>query len=235
MNNLPDWPAPQKPVEIAYNRLLTSILDNTLPAGSLLPAERQLAESLGVTRSTLREAMQRLSANGLVEVQHGKPTRVRDIWKEGNMNTLTTMIHSQYARLNPVWVPNILEVRLALAPAYARSAVSNNPDEVVKLINRISADLQDNAEAYAQADWTLHYELTVLSNNPVYTLFLNGFFEYYLLMAEKYFQHQTSRNSSATFYTKLKEAAAEKNAHKAHKIMQKVMQESLDLWQHLQS
>ena len=67
-NQLPNWQNPQKPAELTYNRLVQSILDGSLQPNSLLPNERQLAEALGLTRSTLREALQRLSANGLVDI-----------------------------------------------------------------------------------------------------------------------------------------------------------------------
>src|SRR5574341_1576922 len=60
MPRLPDWPAPAKPAELAYNRLIEAILDGSFPANTVLPGERQLAEMLGVTRPTLRETLQQI-------------------------------------------------------------------------------------------------------------------------------------------------------------------------------
>jgi GntR family negative regulator for fad regulon and positive regulator of fabA len=231
VNNLPNWSTPQKPVEITYHRLVQSILDGSLPANSTLPNEHQLAEALGVTRSTLREVLQRLSANGMVEIQHGKPTRVCDIWLEGNMNTLSTIIHTQHASLTIRWVPQILEVRLALAPQYARLAVLHNASQLAREIQELIASLVDEPQSYIQADWQLHHRLTVLSTNPIYTLILNGFREYYKLMAVKYFSLVEARDASREFYTRLLQAANQGDPRAASIIVQQVMQLSIELWE----
>lgn len=52
---MPEWDAPLKVAETTEYRLLDAILDGTFPVDSQLPAERDLAEMLGVTRPTLRK------------------------------------------------------------------------------------------------------------------------------------------------------------------------------------
>ena len=85
------WKPIQKPAETAEQRLLDAILCGHFAVNSSLPGERDLAEQVGVTRPTLREAMQRLARDGWLDIQHGKPTRVRDYWLEGNMGVLTVL------------------------------------------------------------------------------------------------------------------------------------------------
>jgi DNA-binding GntR family transcriptional regulator len=58
---MPIWTTAPKPADLAENRLLDAILDGSFPINSNLPPERDLATQLGVTRPTLREALQRLS------------------------------------------------------------------------------------------------------------------------------------------------------------------------------
>ncbi len=59
-------------------QLETMILEGTLKAGERLPAERALAEQFGVSRPSLREAMQKLAAKGLVMSRHGGGTFVAE-------------------------------------------------------------------------------------------------------------------------------------------------------------
>ncbi len=231
MNNLPEWNSPQKPAELTYHQIVRSILDGSMPANSVLPNEHQLAEALGVTRSTLREALQKLSANGLIEIQHGKPTRVRDIWLEGNMNTLSTIIQTQHASFTARWAPQMLEVRQSLAPEYAFLAVQRNPAEVARFLQEMRINLQENAIAYSQADWNLHHRLTVLSSNPIYTLILNGFKDYYRLLAARYFMLDEARQYSSQFYLHLQEAAEANQPEAARKIVAHVMEKSIELWE----
>ena len=72
------WQPTPKPAEVAESRLVQAILDGDFPINSTLPAERELAHLLGITRPTLREVLQRLSRDGWLEIRHGKPTRVRN-------------------------------------------------------------------------------------------------------------------------------------------------------------
>ena len=111
------WKALQRPAELAENRLINAIVDGEFPINSTLPPERELAQRLGVTRPTLREALQRLARDGWIEIHHGKSTRVRDYWHEGNLAVLGTIARHQ-DHLPPDFVPNLLQVRELLAPAY---------------------------------------------------------------------------------------------------------------------
>ena len=54
----------QSPAGFAEEYIIESIWNNRFPAGSILPAERELSELIGVTRSTLREVLQRLARDG---------------------------------------------------------------------------------------------------------------------------------------------------------------------------
>ncbi|MGB9226566.1 FadR/GntR family transcriptional regulator, partial [Mycobacterium sp.] len=55
-----------------------AILDGAFPPGSTLPPERDLAEQLGVNRTSLRQGLARLQQMGLVEARQGSGTVVRD-------------------------------------------------------------------------------------------------------------------------------------------------------------
>src|SRR5579863_7545510 len=68
-------------VDAVADRLRGEILAGRLPAGSRLPSERELSLALGVNRLTLRAALARLEALGLVETRHGASTLVTS-WRE---------------------------------------------------------------------------------------------------------------------------------------------------------
>jgi GntR family negative regulator for fad regulon and positive regulator of fabA len=207
---------------------VTAILEGTYPPGSFLPGERDLAARLGVTRPTLREALQRLERDGWLAIHQGKPTRVNDFWREGGLNLLSTLVrYSQ--QLSPDFVPNLLEVRLALAPAYTHAAVKHAAARVASYLVD-SVGLEDTAEAFAAYDWTLHHTLTLASGNPVYTLILNGFSGFYEEMACLYFARSRARASSRAFYAGLLHAAQQEDAVTAERLARSVMQESIVLW-----
>lgn len=225
---MPDWHPPLRPTAYAEQSLISAILSGHYPPGSTLPGERDLAIELGVTRPTLREALQRMERDGWLTIQQGKPTQVNDFWQQGGLNVLGALVRFDQV-LPPDFIDNLLEVRLVLAPAYVHLAVTRQPQKVSALLASV-VGLDEDPQAFAAFDWRLHHSLTIFSGNPIYTLILNGFAGFYQQLATNYFAYLTARQVSRQFYDDLGDAAAHNDALSAEKITRRVMQESLRLW-----
>ncbi len=227
-----DWQKIPKPAEIAESRLLEGILTGHFAINSCLPGERELAAQLGVTRPTLREAFQRLERDGWIEIQHGKPTRVRDYWQEGNLGVLAVLARSPRGQ-SPDFIVHLLGLRVLLAPEYARQAVEAAPGNIADLLEGYSR-LEDTPAAYAQADWEIHRCLTQRAANPVFRLLLNSFRDLYILMCQKYFTYAECRQHSQRFYADLLACARKGAPEDAGKLTRSVMEGSLELWKKMQ-
>jgi GntR family negative regulator for fad regulon and positive regulator of fabA len=223
------WDIPLKPAELAENRLVEAILDGNFPINSSLPPERELAEMLGVTRPTLREALQRLSRDGWLEIHHGKPTRVRDYWREGNLTILGQIARYQKI-VYPDFVVNLLQIRYLMAPAYTRQAFENSLPEVKQFLQTLQA-LPDETNVFVEKDLELHLLFTKLSGNPIFTLIFNGFGDLYLIMGKLYFTNPEARLSSQNFYKNLLEAANQNNPSLAEEVTRQVMSDSIHYWE----
>lgn len=218
-----------RPAEFAEQQLIDAILSGRYPIDACLPAERELAVQIGVTRPTLREALQRLGREGWLEIRQGKPTRVRDYWREGSLGVLNALAHHPAAQ-PPDFITHLLEVRLALAPAYSAQAVARRAGDTTAFL-AASLRLADDPADFAAFDWQLHRRLAELSGNPIYLLILNGFGELYLPLAERYFQAPEPRQYSRQFYADLLAAAQAGDSSQAEQTARAAMRLSLDLWQ----
>ena len=98
-----------------FEQLMGSMVDGSLEAGEALPSERRLAELLGVSRPAVREALQRLSATGLVQVRHGGATTVRDLRRHAGLDLLPRLLVRR-GELDPSTARSIVEARYAVAP-----------------------------------------------------------------------------------------------------------------------
>ena len=226
---MPAWQQPPlRPIDHVEKSLITAILDGEYAPGETLPGERVLAQALGVTRPTLREALARLERDGWLTIQQGKATRVNDFWREGGPNILTGMVrHGEH--LPRGFISKLLAVRSVMAPAYIGSAVERDATAVAALAAE-GERLPDEAAAFAAFDWRLHHELTVRCGNPVYTLILNGFAGFYEQVAQRYFSRPEARAVSRAFYRQLAAAAAGGDRAGAERLARQVMEESIRQW-----
>jgi GntR family negative regulator for fad regulon and positive regulator of fabA len=224
-----NWSPPPRPAALTEQRLIQAFLQDEFPAGGTLPGERDLAVQLGVTRPTLREALQRLARDGWITIRQGRPTRVNDFWWEGNLNVLGAIVrHSESVPAQ--FVPNLLAVRLALAPAYAHAAVRHRPEEIASFLAPYLS-LNDTSEAFARADWELHLALIRAAGNPIYMLIYNSFSDFYVEMARTYFDRQKTRTASRQFYRELLTAAQDSDPAAAQAAAHRAMTQSITLWE----
>lgn len=221
----------QSPAGLAEEYIVKSIWNNHYPAGSDLPAERELAERIGVTRTTLREVLQRLAREGWLNIQHGKPTRVNNIWETAGPNIISTIIKLDRNYL-PVIIANVVSLRTRMAEAYIPEAVTLAPEESAALFSGLS-ELENTAEAYAEYDYQLFRQFTFLANKPVYALILNSFKAMYHQVAKIFFNDAHNRQLTLTFYQALEAACIAKDSEKAAACMAKNRQSSTEIWQKL--
>ena len=219
------------PASFAEKWIVRSIWENKFPPGSILPAERELSELIGVTRTTLREVLQRLARDGWLKIQHGKPTQVNNFWETSGLNILETI-----ADLNPdgfpLLVDQLLSARANVSIIYFRGAVRNNPDKAIEALAKIH-HLEDNAEAYAEYDYELHHTLAFSSGNPLYVLILNGFKGLYSRVGRYYFSSEEARAISLDFYKKLEILAKEHRYTEVNALMKTNGINSGVMWQKL--
>lgn len=103
-----------------------AILDGAFPPGSTLPPERELAEQLGVNRTSLRQGLARLQQMGLIEARHGSGNVVCD----PTALTHPAVVEALVRKLGPEFLIELFEIRAALGPLIGRLAADRStPDD----------------------------------------------------------------------------------------------------------
>ena len=130
------------------------ILDGTLSPGTLLPPEHDLADQLGVTRPTVREAMRALESAGLIE----RGARRRMAVTAPARNVTTTAMHEAIV-LHGISYRELWEVQTAVEPLAASLAAVNISAELLEQLRTnldTTADCLDDPIALAAADVDFH-------------------------------------------------------------------------------
>lgn len=216
-----------RPAAHAEASLLTAILEDRYPPGTALPAERQLAAELGITRPTLREALQRLSRDGWIQIRHGKPTVVLNFWETGGLAILKTL--ADFEGFLPFdFICHLLEFRIVFLPDAARRAAERRPD-TLRMILKNTPETGAGAEALADFDWQLQVGMASASGNRIYPLLVNDFAMVYGFLGTRYFCNSRARKATRRFYQALA-ATIDTGPEAVADTVRAAMEESLTIW-----
>jgi len=221
-------PTEERATDRAERQLIEQILSGAFPSNTDLPGERTLSKSLDVARPALREAMQRLSRDGWLEIQQGRPTRIIDYLKDGNLNILTGLLKADPG-LAPNLVPNLLEVWMLLAPQYTASSARRAPGLIIDLLEEL-ARLPDEAEAYAAGMWELHRALTAYCDNVVYGLLFNTFEDFYRQLAVRYYALAEHRQRARDLWAEMIASIEAHDEKAAARLIHTLISNTAEFW-----
>jgi GntR family transcriptional repressor for pyruvate dehydrogenase complex len=143
-----------------------------LAPGQKLPPERQLADTLGVSRTVVREATHILTARGLLESRHGYGTVVRQVNRDALVEPLGWLMQANSATLDDLHdVRSILEIEIVrLAAAQASEADIIKLSEIVTQMEQC----QDDVVRFVALDGDFHQALSETTHNPLLALLLDS-------------------------------------------------------------
>jgi GntR family transcriptional repressor for pyruvate dehydrogenase complex len=136
-----------------------------LKPGDKLPSERELAEILQVSRSSIRDAIRGLELIGLVEPRQGSGTIVREVSAESLANPFANALKQRQEL-----VSELLDFRKMLEPPLAaRAATHASPEEIAEMeeILQRQQKKQDVGDVAIAEDAEFHYSVALASGNSV--------------------------------------------------------------------
>jgi GntR family transcriptional repressor for pyruvate dehydrogenase complex len=143
-----------------------SITSGELKEGDQLPAERELAQQFGVSRTAVREAVKTLREKGLVEAYPGRGTFITNGTARSIQQTLDRMIRSGQAE----GTVHLTEVREILEPEIAALAAQRVDEEMLSAMREAIAVMdaaRKDSEAFIEGDLDFHLALAEAAANPL--------------------------------------------------------------------
>lgn len=151
-------------VDQVIERITNALIHKELKPGDQLPTETELTTSLGVGRSSVREAIKVLQAMGVVEVRRGEGTFVAT---KASGSALNPMLYQLL--IEPGTMQDIMELRLMFEPAYSVMAARNATPEDLERISRVQHDFENLANQGVQTgedDMKFHHAILQATHNP---------------------------------------------------------------------
>lgn len=131
-----------------------------------LPSERELAKAFGVSRNSVREALQTLALQGIIEIRQGGGSYI----KQSEGSTLQQTLSEQIETIKSYEVFEMLEVRRALEVESAGLAALRARAEDMEQIRQALEEMAtsaENSEAGIEADLNFHLRIVKASHNSI--------------------------------------------------------------------
>lgn len=151
--------------EVLADRIMTAIALGEFAPGQRLPAERELAAQLGVSRTTVRDALARVVGSGLLEVRRGRSggAFVRRPWATDSARAVRATLGSRWDELESTFdMRHLVEALVARTAAERRDGADSRE---IRAALREYEDAVDLPAAQA-ADLRLHHAIAKAAKNP---------------------------------------------------------------------
>lgn len=163
--------------EKLYDELCRDIIQGRIAPGNNLLAERKLAESRGLNRGAVREAMKRLAQMRLIRTVHGGGNRVED-WREvAGLELLPELLVGETGLPDFGMLRGLLEMRASLAVDAARLAAQRATPEQVEALDLLVQAMRrrSNDTEFLQGEVQRFWALLVrTAGNQVYVMAFNS-------------------------------------------------------------
>ena len=218
---------PQRRSDDAFHHIVEMIFAGRFSPGARLPSERELTGIVGVSRTTLRDALNRLEARGFVErrtksgtyVATALPGSLREPMEEGVDAELVEFRH-------------LIEVRKPLELWAVACAATNREEEPLRKLRAclsamrqsMGLDTEEQFERFSQADLEFHQVIAEMTGNPLYVHLFHFLFSLVLrsislsrrIVIERYGETNVARHEAVYDAIEAGDAAAAQEAMRAH-------------------
>jgi len=151
--------------EQVYEQLKKQLLSGEWKPGDKLPSENDLAEALGVSRITVRHAVQKLAALGLVETRSSEGSFVKEVTPGIYMNDIIPLSY-----LGENSTLEVLEFRYVIESESvglaAERATQDDINDLKSIVDEMKAS-RDDVRRFAEADLRFHFKIAQITRNSL--------------------------------------------------------------------
>lgn len=157
------------------------ILSGELHPGDKLPAEREIADDMGISKTIVHEGIRELARMGFLDVISRQGVYVADYASSGNLDTLFAIIRYRGGMPDKKMICSLLDTRIYLeCPAIELLAAKHTPEDIRKLERfqeKMQLAMDGDINTFAEILFLYRRTLVVLSGNCISPLIMNAFFD----------------------------------------------------------
>lgn len=153
--------------EQVYEQMKHLLIEGEWKPGAKIPSENELADMFNVSRITVRQALQKLNALGLLETRFGEGSFVKVLDVGESMNGLIPIMY-----LGEQSAQEVFEFRMILETECARLAARRADEKDIEalkdiLSNMIQCEKNKDLKSFSVADLDFHFKIATITRNAL--------------------------------------------------------------------
>jgi len=166
---------PKRISDQVFDQLRELIFRGEFKPGEKILTERELAEAFGVSRTSVRDAINKLVVMGLLEQKQGQGTFIRSPDSK-DQSLLATMVESQDASIT-----DLLEVRMGLECNAAALAAARAVEQDLRFLEKSIEEMRKEVASGrlgTEADVSFHMAICYATQNPLQVFIMKNFYDF---------------------------------------------------------
>ncbi|MBR1456919.1 MAG: FadR family transcriptional regulator [Oscillospiraceae bacterium] len=213
-----------------YKSLLGKILSGEWKPGDWFPAERDVAEQMGVSRSSLHHAVLQLERDGFVSVLPRKGTQVADYRKKPTPQSLSVIMTYGSEELDEPLFHDLMDIRRLVEIECTRRACSNIYASTMEEMRAIADRLAEENAAVPELIYRYHYMLTQASGNSIFAMMFRAFEPVLMvLIARHYSLRAVDLREAAAMHGELLDHIAAKDEDAAAECVERILAQGVNV------
>lgn len=165
--------------ELFVRQIQGMILSGDLKTGDRLPTERELAQTMKISKTAVHEGLSELRRTGFLEAAPGRGLQVADYAQNGNLDTLLAIMQYHDGRMDSETACSLLDIRKFLEGPALEILAEKRTEEDLKVLEELEEKAREavgtTEDELAQAFYTYHRTIAYLSGNRISPLVFNAF------------------------------------------------------------
>lgn len=218
--------------EVCVKEILTKILSGELKPGNRLPPERELAELMGISRSSVNHGIMELENMGFLTITPRRGTIVNDYRTHPTPQSLAAVMRYSSVEMEEDLFSDLMATRLLIEGESARLACYNIYDTTLQKMQELVAELAREPEDPTDILYRFHYLLTAASGNTIYSMIYRGFETVICtLIRQHYSMRAEDIKESARLHQQLLDAITQKNEQMAKDLACRIITQGIAVLQ----
>ena len=213
-----------------YKSLLGKILSGDWKPGEWFPAERDIAEQMGVSRSSLHHAVLQLERDGFVHVLPRRGTQVADYRRKPTPQSLSVIMTYGSEELDEPLFHDLMDIRRWVEIECARRACSNIYESTMREMREIAQRLAEENAAVPELIYRYHYMLTQASGNSIFAMMFRAFEPVLMVLITRHYSLQAvDLREAAAMHLELLEHIEAKDKDAAARCVERILAQGVNV------